>query len=1134
MTSAKIGAPTKTEPARAAKPQMPDHQSQPRLTVAAQSSAEDTSTRPKMLASGGSLTAAATEAPRSGGASSQARVMRAMQGTVGNARTIQRLAFDRDSIESRVQRQGPPGSIQRKCACGGDAGTDGECSECKAQRFAVQRQAAAPDTPDTLPPSVTSALQAGGGQPLDHPTRSRMESAFGAEFGGVRVHNGTGAASAARDLDAKAFSAGRDIYFGNGYFQPNTPNGQGLLAHELAHTIQQKNGAVSPQARRWVSHPDDPSEREAESIAGRINSYLTPGLIQAGITGEADAPAIIQRQGLAPANEAAWDWYASTRHRRDPSFLQTVAAAPEVANELNKGLVNLGAPRTKEERAVFDKRMLKLIQLNAIAMVGEHRRQLAERKQQFDQMAGNPKLLVQPAGGSGGGANPAAADTAAAIRAAAQTVVKLNTTREHLQNLRTAIDRAVRVNAGPDALNDEYQTLWESAQPHSSAAILRRLLAARGGQNEHSRAWGRRKMQLLNLRNYLLRYRDSQIQALDLSVATVYEAFPFLADLPTSTITSGRTKSTGTSSRLLEAGLGATSLVLPLLGPLAGFVAQEALKNDVHLDDKALLAEVQRSFDRLLERTDEAIVKVGAGSIDPLDLPGAVAATRKSLPTPLQTELDRIKQDHEVMKWATEMVMVLGVAVLTGLTGGAASLGYAGWAAAGGATAAGIGAAQLGQQFKDMKDRQTLAAASTNPEGSLLGVSAPSMFEWTMLGIGAVLVAVDLAGVVKEIKMLRPQFNEGLQLPHGQSEPQPVTKSTAGSKREVEPQADHQREAGLGNEPKPAEPHDLREPAVGSDVIRPKNPGEARVLEAGRGDAVPTPEQLDAELAIVEQTPPRKLPGSEYVEEVELPNKHTWQRRADGTWCRSSNRLCGIRGSSGTAKQRKATIQSEADIDRLIEPHRPHLNQPPAHVILEDEKGLWELYNEYFAERVAKMRSDIRELGENTRDLPLDFDGFRKRYSESPALVRALRGRLAQARVGNVLDELSAGKVGQNLGVSKVPNPAPGDVVFPDFVWRSENGFTAISNKSRDFRKMSDAAIKKTVLGDVDEALGKYCGRRWVRREGIELSGQEINIDEVILNYDPALIPESIRADIFSYARDHGGAGIDVSFFQFK
>jgi hypothetical protein len=104
---------------------------------------------------------------------------------------------------------------------------------------------------------ITGQIQSrrGGGRALDPPIRAEMEGAMGADLGGVRIHTDDKAAELSRSVSARAFTIGRDVFFGNGSYQPDTGAGRRLLAHELAHTIQQ--GAAAHRTadpvplRRW-------------------------------------------------------------------------------------------------------------------------------------------------------------------------------------------------------------------------------------------------------------------------------------------------------------------------------------------------------------------------------------------------------------------------------------------------------------------------------------------------------------------------------------------------------------------------------------------------------------------------------------------------------------------------------------------------------------------------------------------------------------------------------------------------------------------------------------------------------------------------------------------------------------------
>ncbi|MGH2538029.1 MAG: DUF4157 domain-containing protein, partial [Candidatus Promineifilaceae bacterium] len=109
----------------------------------------------------------------------------------------------------------------------------------------VQRRATGGGAAGEAPASVRQALRAPG-QPLDSVTRSFMESRFRQEFGRVRVHTDALAAESAAALNAAAYTAGEDVVFGRDQFAPGTAGGRRLLAHELAHVVQQ--GAAKPAA----------------------------------------------------------------------------------------------------------------------------------------------------------------------------------------------------------------------------------------------------------------------------------------------------------------------------------------------------------------------------------------------------------------------------------------------------------------------------------------------------------------------------------------------------------------------------------------------------------------------------------------------------------------------------------------------------------------------------------------------------------------------------------------------------------------------------------------------------------------------------------------------------------------------
>jgi hypothetical protein len=154
-------------------------------------------------------------------------------------------AYEReaDRVADQVMRM-PEGPVDTPCACGGS------CPRCSAEP--VQREAMPAARPAGVPQhdaaqdaasaDLSSAVAhgtSGGGHALDGDTRAFMEARFGRSFGGVRVHADGAAAQSAHAVGAIAYTTGPHIVFGAGRYAPGTAEGRRLLAHELAHTVQQ-------------------------------------------------------------------------------------------------------------------------------------------------------------------------------------------------------------------------------------------------------------------------------------------------------------------------------------------------------------------------------------------------------------------------------------------------------------------------------------------------------------------------------------------------------------------------------------------------------------------------------------------------------------------------------------------------------------------------------------------------------------------------------------------------------------------------------------------------------------------------------------------------------------------------------
>jgi len=145
----------------------------------------------------------------------------------------------------------------------------------------LMRKSADPSSAMSAPPVVHDVL-AESGAPLDATTRGFMESRFGHDFSKVRIHTDERAAQSAGAVHARAYTVQNHLVFAKGNYQPATPDGQRLLAHELVHTIQQ--GATQPTKGHHVAasasapHPklqrySVPARLPCDEVVDWLNSH---------------------------------------------------------------------------------------------------------------------------------------------------------------------------------------------------------------------------------------------------------------------------------------------------------------------------------------------------------------------------------------------------------------------------------------------------------------------------------------------------------------------------------------------------------------------------------------------------------------------------------------------------------------------------------------------------------------------------------------------------------------------------------------------------------------------------------------------------------------------------------------------
>ncbi|WP_103069653.1 eCIS core domain-containing protein [Aquimarina sediminis] len=133
-------------------------------------------------------------------------------------------------------------------------------------------------TAQTASPKITQQLKSksGKGNPLSKAMQTEMEASFGTDFSTVNIHTDQDAVDMNKELGAKAFTHGNDVYFNSGKYSPDTTEGKRLLAHELTHVVQQNNQLKrkkeiiqpyrSKKAFNFNTDPTDPKKKNTGAL----------------------------------------------------------------------------------------------------------------------------------------------------------------------------------------------------------------------------------------------------------------------------------------------------------------------------------------------------------------------------------------------------------------------------------------------------------------------------------------------------------------------------------------------------------------------------------------------------------------------------------------------------------------------------------------------------------------------------------------------------------------------------------------------------------------------------------------------------------------------------------------------------
>jgi hypothetical protein len=145
---------------------------------------------------------------------------------------------DADRVADQVVRMPEP-QLQRTSACGGSC--PNRITNQGSQGQLLTKHMQSQDISETAVPPIIEQVMSSPGRSLDSTTRRFMEPRFGYDFSSVRVHSDARAAQSADAVSARAYAVGNNLVFCRGEYVPETAQGRSLIAHELAHVVQQRN-----------------------------------------------------------------------------------------------------------------------------------------------------------------------------------------------------------------------------------------------------------------------------------------------------------------------------------------------------------------------------------------------------------------------------------------------------------------------------------------------------------------------------------------------------------------------------------------------------------------------------------------------------------------------------------------------------------------------------------------------------------------------------------------------------------------------------------------------------------------------------------------------------------------------------
>lgn len=259
-----------------------------------------------------------------------------------------------DSVADAVTKT-PVSSVQRQAE---PEEEEEEEEEIQTKMSRIQRQTEEEEEEEeeiqaklseNQPQMVSGGLEAGinaargGGQSLPSSVRSSLEPQLGHDFSQVRVHTDATANELSQQLGAKAFTAGHDVFFREGAYQPGSGSGRGLIAHELTHVVQQGAARVSRQAaetEQTTAKSKEEVQKELKDAVDKLKTKLETKYIKEILRVTAEC----QAQGMG---ESSYRWAMEEAVKAASAILKKKTAAadvtPEQQEKMIKELLNAAA-----------------------------------------------------------------------------------------------------------------------------------------------------------------------------------------------------------------------------------------------------------------------------------------------------------------------------------------------------------------------------------------------------------------------------------------------------------------------------------------------------------------------------------------------------------------------------------------------------------------------------------------------------------------------------------------------------------------------------------------------------------------------------------------------------------------------